>query len=128
MSCHPMKLHSSWAPSPSRRSTTPLASNWKNGIGEKWVSTRITTASCAARHSNRNRSLGEGRVKDRLCDVVRSGTRDYGNVAPMNDIALLQSANIAHAIAHAILEGFDKHYRIFREAAQQAKRQFEHAE
>src|SRR2546423_830155 len=46
----------------------------------------------------------------------------------MNDIALLHSASIAHAIAHAILEGFDKHYRIFREAAQQAKRQFEHAE
>ena len=43
----------------------------------------------------------------------------------MNDIAPLHSPRIAHAIAHAILEGFNKHYRIFREVAQQAKAQFE---
>src|SRR5437899_2048335 len=46
----------------------------------------------------------------------------------MNDIAPLHSPRIAHAIAHAILEGFNKHYRIFREVAQQAKAQFERGE
>ncbi len=35
---------------------------------------------------------------------------------------------IAHEIAKALVEGFDKHYRIFREASRAAKRRFECAE
>src|SRR6478609_9128198 len=38
------------------------------------------------------------------------------------------SPQIHRDIARAILEGFDKHYRIFREVAQHARRQFERAE
>jgi isocitrate dehydrogenase kinase/phosphatase len=39
----------------------------------------------------------------------------------------LLSSQIAFDIARAILDGFDKHYRLFRQASQQAKRHFETA-
>jgi isocitrate dehydrogenase kinase/phosphatase len=37
----------------------------------------------------------------------------------------LLSSQIAFDIAHTILDGFDKHYRLFRQASKQAKRNFE---
>ncbi|HUJ87864.1 MAG TPA: bifunctional isocitrate dehydrogenase kinase/phosphatase [Burkholderiales bacterium] len=37
-------------------------------------------------------------------------------------------ADLTHGVARAILAGFDKHYRLFREAARQAKRHFEAAD
>lgn len=37
----------------------------------------------------------------------------------------LLSSKIAFDIAHTILDGFDKHYRLFREASQAARRHFE---
>ena len=40
----------------------------------------------------------------------------------------LLSSRIAFDIARTILDGFDKHYRLFREASQQARRYFEAAE
>jgi isocitrate dehydrogenase kinase/phosphatase len=38
------------------------------------------------------------------------------------------SSNRAHDIARTILDGFDKHYRLFREVAAHAKERFEHAD
>jgi isocitrate dehydrogenase kinase/phosphatase len=35
--------------------------------------------------------------------------------------------NIAREIAHALLQGFDKHYRLFRESSREAKQRFETA-
>src|SRR3954470_19169988 len=40
----------------------------------------------------------------------------------------LLSSQIAFDIARTILDGFDKHYRLFREASQDAKRYFEHSD
>ncbi len=40
----------------------------------------------------------------------------------------LLSSQIAFDIARSILDGFDKHYRLFRQASQQAKRLFEKAD
>ncbi|KQQ88507.1 bifunctional isocitrate dehydrogenase kinase/phosphatase [Massilia sp. Leaf139] len=40
----------------------------------------------------------------------------------------LLSSQIAFDIARSILDGFDKHYRLFREASQAAKRHFERAD
>ncbi|MBQ5949483.1 bifunctional isocitrate dehydrogenase kinase/phosphatase [Massilia sp. ST3] len=40
----------------------------------------------------------------------------------------LLSSQIAFDIARTILDGFDKHYRLFRQASQQAKRLFEQAD
>jgi isocitrate dehydrogenase kinase/phosphatase len=37
----------------------------------------------------------------------------------------LLSSQIAFDIARTMLDGFDKHYRLFREASQNAKRYFE---
>mgnify|MGYP001549486555 CR=1 FL=1 len=39
-----------------------------------------------------------------------------------------ERADLAQEVARAILAGFDKHYRLFREAARQAKRHFEAAD
>ena len=41
------------------------------------------------------------------------------------DMPAGDTAATAQAIAQAILDGFDKHYRLFREASQQGKRRFE---
>ena len=48
----------------------------------------------------------------------------------MNQAAFpkLLSSQIAFDIAKAILDGFDKHYRLFRQTSQQAKRYFETAQ
>lgn len=48
----------------------------------------------------------------------------------MNQAAFpkLLSSQIAFDIARAILDGFDKHYRLFRQTSQQAKRYFETAQ
>jgi isocitrate dehydrogenase kinase/phosphatase len=35
---------------------------------------------------------------------------------------------VANAIAHALIEGFNKHYRIFRETSRRAKESFEAAD
>ena len=40
----------------------------------------------------------------------------------------LLSSQIAFDIARTILDGFDKHYRLFRQASQQARRYFETAD
>ena len=40
----------------------------------------------------------------------------------------LLSSQIAFDIARSILDGFDKHYRLFRQASQQARRLFEKAD
>ena len=40
----------------------------------------------------------------------------------------LLSSQIAFDIARTILDGFDKHYRLFRQASQQARRYFESAD
>jgi isocitrate dehydrogenase kinase/phosphatase len=42
-----------------------------------------------------------------------------------NDFPKLLSSQIAFDIARTMLDGFDKHYRLFREASQNAKRYFE---
>ena len=38
------------------------------------------------------------------------------------------ASEIAFAIAHALLEGFNKHYRLFRQISREAKGRFERAE
>ena len=45
-------------------------------------------------------------------------------VLPLNEARSTRAAEVAHAI----LAGFDRHYRLFREAAQRAKRHFERGE
>ncbi|MCS6763671.1 MAG: bifunctional isocitrate dehydrogenase kinase/phosphatase [Candidatus Protistobacter heckmanni] len=46
----------------------------------------------------------------------------------MRDFPKLLSSQIAYDIARNLLDGFDKHYRIFRAANQQAKTLFEHGD
>jgi isocitrate dehydrogenase kinase/phosphatase len=46
---------------------------------------------------------------------------------PQNTFPKLLSSQIAFDIARTILDGFDKHYRLFREVTQNAKKHFEQA-
>ncbi|MBI1395403.1 MAG: bifunctional isocitrate dehydrogenase kinase/phosphatase [Betaproteobacteria bacterium] len=41
------------------------------------------------------------------------------------DSGLVDGADLAHEIARSMLEGFDRHYRIFREMSRDARRRFE---
>ena len=43
----------------------------------------------------------------------------------MQHFPKLLSSQIAFDIARVIMDGFDKHYRLFREASQAARRHFE---
>jgi len=47
---------------------------------------------------------------------------------PQSAFPKLLSSQIAFDIARAILDGFDKHYRLFRDASQEAQRYFERSD
>src|SRR5262249_46626971 len=105
--------------------STPIPSPSMNGmIGSSGVGVPGTIFVPSSGTSMRDRVLNSLPVSDVAAHARGEASPD---IRPLGAVAVRTDVASAQAVAQAVLEGFDKHYRLFRAATSSAKQTFEEA-